>query len=371
MHDATKVREWSPHLCVGYDFFAWMSLLARNRFAVHPSLWYVAGITTGVSFGHTVLRWLQHGQYGRRIAATRIDRPPIFIVGHWRTGTTMLHEWMILDERFTFPNTYQCLVPGHLLLTEKFFRRWMNWLLPDRRPMDNMEVGWGRPQEDEFALGLLGAASPYADIHFPNRPPLDPASLSLDGLPPRRLAEWRRIFRRYVQTLTFRDPRRLVMKSPPHMARIPHLLELFPGAKFVHIMRNPYAVFSSTVNLWKKLYTKHGLQKPDFAHLEERVLKTFTQMYSHFEDGRKCVPEGQFHEIRYEELVADPAGQMGALYERLDLGGFAEYLPRLEESLRRNAGYEVNRWKLDADSRAKVRGHWGEVIDRYGYAEPT
>ena len=48
-----------------------------------------------------------------------------------------------------------------------------------------MSVGWGRPQEDEFALALLGAPSPYLGIAFPNEEPLEPESLDLDDLPPR------------------------------------------------------------------------------------------------------------------------------------------------------------------------------------------
>ena len=28
---------------------------------------------------------------------SKIDQPPVFIIGHWRSGTTMLHELMIQD----------------------------------------------------------------------------------------------------------------------------------------------------------------------------------------------------------------------------------------------------------------------------------
>jgi len=363
-------RKWSPHMWEGCDFFAWTKLLAKNRFAVRPGNWYVAAIASGVSFGHTVLKWLQHGQYGRRIAETKIEQPPIFIIGHWRTGTTLLHELMILDQRFTFPNTYHCMVPHHFLLTESLAKRYLTWMLPTRRPMDNMLVGWDRPQEDEFAMCLMGQPSPYSDFAFPNHSTFAPGSLDLEGLSPRELREWKRVFYRYLRTLTFHDPRRLVLKSPPHTARIRHLLDVFPDAKFVHIMRNPWVVFSSTVNLWRKLYQQHALQRPTFKGLEEYVLNTFVQMYARLEEGRKLVPAGQFHELRYEELVADPIDQMQKLYDSLNLGEFENLRPRLDDYLQRNADYETNKFDLAPEWREQIRTRWADVIARYGYTEP-
>src|SRR5262249_38047339 len=134
---AKPPREWMPRIWEGCDFFAWLRLLVRNRFAVHPRFLYVAAIVTLVSLGHTVLRYLQEALYGGRIERTPIRRAPLFIIGHWRTGTTLLHELLILDERHTFPNTYQCLEPNHFLLTERLITRGLPFLMPSHRPMDN------------------------------------------------------------------------------------------------------------------------------------------------------------------------------------------------------------------------------------------
>src|SRR4029453_3325528 len=150
---------------------------------------------------HTWLRWLQHGLYGRRIAGTKIESPPLFVLGHWRTGTTLLHELLILDPRHNFPNTYQCLEPNHFLLTESIFSRVFRFLLPSRRPMDNMEAGWDKPQEDEFALCMLGAPSPYQQIAFPQNSPPGPDSLDLDGLPRAERERWKQAFDTFLKTL--------------------------------------------------------------------------------------------------------------------------------------------------------------------------
>jgi hypothetical protein len=351
----------------GCHFIAWARLLVRNRFAVGlPQLW-IAIIITFVSFCHTILSILQNCWYGPQIRRTPIRYAPIFIIGHWRTGTTLLHEYLILDERHTFPNTYQCLDPTHCVLTEDFFTHFVQFLTPSHRPMDNMKAGWARPQEDEFALCMLGAPSAYLTIAFPNRPPQCTEYFDLEGLSHIELEHWKRTFFYFLQVLTFKNPKRLVLKSPPHSCRIKTLLEMFPDARFVHIMRDPYVVFPSTVNLWKSLYRKHGLQTPTFAGLEEYVYTTFSRLYRKMEEGIPLIPPGRFHQVHYEDLVADPIGEMEKLYERLDLGAYDEYVPRLKEYLADNSGYETNRYQLDPRQRAEITRRWGDVIRRYGY----
>ena len=363
-----RKKEWAPHIWEGCDFLSWMRLLIRNRFAVNWRYWYVAVIVTIISFLHTILRFVQQAVYGSRLARTQVREAPIFIIGHWRTGTTFLHELMILDERHTYANTYECLEPNHFLLTEGFFRRWLWFLMPSRRPMDNMAAGWDRPQEDEFALCMMGQPSPYLTIAFPNHGPQYSNYFDLEGLSSRALTSWKRTFMGFLQRLTFKDPRRLVLKSPPHTCRIKVLLEMFPDARFIHIVRDPYVVFPSTVNLWRSLYETQGLQRPTFAGLEDYVFQTFTFMYDRLEEGRKLVDPSRFFELKYEDLVRDPVGQMRALYEGLQLGGFDNYLPHLEDYLARVAGYERNRYELTPELRAEIRRRWGPVIRRYGYA---
>ncbi len=364
---ARRRQEWSPHMWEGCHFLAWARLVMHNRFQIGLRYWWVAAIITLVSLCHTVLSILQECWYGAQIKRTPIKEAPIFIIGHWRTGTTLLHEYLILDERHTYPNTYECLEPNHFLLTEDFFQRWVGFLTPSHRPMDNMKAGWTRPQEDEFALCMLGLPSPYLTIAFPDRPPQDQKYLDLEGLSRRQLATWKRTFHRFLQVLTFKNPKRLVLKSPSHTCRIKVLLEMFPDARFVHIVRDPRVVFPSTVNLWKSLYQKHGMQTPTFAGLEEYVFTTFTRLYQKLHETQSLVRPNRFYELRYEDLVDDPIGEMEKLYARLELGNFDEYVPRLKEYLADNAGYETNRYELTPEQTADIERRWGTVIQRYGY----
>ena len=179
---------------------------------------------------------------------------------------------------------------------------------------------------------------------------------------------WKEAFLRFLRQLTFKDPRRLVLKSPTHTCRIPVLLELFPDARFVHIVRDPYVVFPSTVNLWKSLYARtvcNGRRSPAWKNTSS---STFTHLYARLEQSKPLLAANRFHELRYEDLIADPIGQMRLLYERLELGGFEDYLPRLKTYLDAQAGYTTNRYPdLSSELRAEIERRWGHVIRQYGY----
>lgn len=362
-----KSRRWSPRFFQGTDAVTWAKMLFRNRFAIHPKYWYIAGIVSVNSTINLLLRWIQNGLYGDELAGTKIDKQPIFVIGHWRTGTTLLHELLIQDRQFNYPDFFACFNPNHRLISERFFKTYGSVLAPEQRPMDNMAAGWDRPQEDEFALCLLGQPSTYADIVFPNNAPMYPGSLDLSGLSAGELKRWKKTFHHFLQVMTFHDPRRLVLKSPPHTARIPILLEMFPEARFVHIVRDPYVVFPSTVNLWKSLANRHGLQIPNHNDVEEKVLREYRIIYDRLEEARPLFRPGQFCEMRYERLIANPIAELEKVYSSLDLEGFESARPRVELYLRQTTDYETNKYSLSHEQQKKIDRHWGDVIRRYGY----
>jgi hypothetical protein len=363
------MQPWMPRIWHGMNASAWYGLLWRNRFAVSPSRWGMVLIVSMISLFNSFMGLIERLVYGRKIARTQIKEAPVFIIGHWRSGTTMLHELLVLDPRHSYPDTYACFAPNHFLVSRRLIAWWLKYLMPSRRPMDNMPVGWDYPQEDEFALCSMGIPSPYLKFAFPNHAPACPEYLDLKGLSPEALDRWKRGFVWFLKCLTLRNPKRIVLKSPPHTARIDVLLELFPNARFVHIVRNPYVVFPSTVKAWTRFYRDQGAQVPKFEGLEEHVLATFERMYEAFEASRGRIDPSRFCEIRYEDLVKDPVGQMRAVYETLGLTGFQDVLPAFEQYAARAAGYKTNRYQLAANVRDEITRRWGSFIRKYGYAD--
>jgi len=362
-----KYQIWMPRFWSGINPSGWFSVLARNRFAVTPRRVAMALILSTLSLINVCLWFIQWLLYGRKIRRTRIEQDPIFVIGLWRSGTTLLHELLALDGRHTYPDTYASFGPNHFLVSAWLFKPILGCLLPARRPMDNMAAGWDRPQEDEFALCNMGVRSPYLTILFPNRPPQDQQYLDLEGLPPPAVARWKQAMLWFLKCLTVRSPRRIVLKSPAHTCRIRVLLEMFPNARFVHIVRDPYVIFPSTLNLWKRLYRDQGLQVPRFEGLEEHVFRTFQRMYEVFERDRHLIRPGRFCEVRYEDLVERPIEQMRRVYDDLELGDLDQVLPALAEYFAAQAEYRTNRYQISAETRAEIGRRWGFFIEQYGY----
>src|SRR5262245_20380632 len=155
------------------SLWPWMRLLVRNRFAISPSRWPTAAGISVFAGINSLLGLAQNAIHGAAIRRTPISDSPVFILGHWRTGTTLLHELLALDQRNRCPTTYECLAPQHFLLSEPLVRRWLWFMMPRKRLWDNMRLGFDHPQEDETALCCLGARSPFLTVAFPNRPPQD------------------------------------------------------------------------------------------------------------------------------------------------------------------------------------------------------
>ncbi len=320
-----------------------------------------------ISLANSVMAATSEKIYRKRTIATRIEQPPLFVIGHWRTGTTWLHELLVRDNRFTFPTTYQCMAPHHFLLTEKWLSPLVDWTMPSKRPMDDMPVGTSRPQEDEFALMNLGLGSPYLEWAFPNRNLRYDEYLSLQGLDPKIKDHWKSSFEYFVKQLNLNSPKRVVLKSPTHTARVATLLEIFPDARFVHVVRNPLKFIPSMIRMWTRMTDAMSLQIRRDPISVDRILDVFRQMYDQFEKDRSLIPSEHFFEVRYEDLVAQPLTQMELIYQKLGLGDFESARPAIAESLASGSGYKTNQLELPTDVAEKIYTICAAYMKRHDY----
>jgi omega-hydroxy-beta-dihydromenaquinone-9 sulfotransferase len=304
---------------------------------------------------------------GEDIAAAELVAPPIFILGYWRSGTTHLHNILSCDPTFTCPTSYQAMFPHHFVYSQSWGADIFNWFTPGKRPMDNVAIYGATPHEEEMALAGLCGVSPYMLALFPASGDSAYSALDPAKLPPGALAEWQATLRLFLQKLSFSKGKRIVLKSPPHLGRIPILLEMFPGAKFIHIVRNPYVVYLSAQKLWRSGLAYSHLQKADIRTVEKVILSWYTELYALFERDRGLIPPGSLHELRFEDLERSPGECLEKLYAELGLPGFARFWERAAAYLGNLGGYQKNTYWLTEEDRVKVGQHWAFTFARYGY----
>ena len=351
----------------GCSFGIWMKLLASKP-PIHWSRLHKVVSITALSLANSAGNWCEAAIFGRKIARQKIDHPPVFILGHWRSGTTLLHNLMTLDPQFTFPNLYEVMFPSNFLLTERTVTTMTSWLIPKTRPMDNVEAGFHMPQEDEVALLLLSLMSPYLMLAYPHDPARYEKYFELKDLSPAERQRWKDLFFYFLKKVTIKNNKPIVVKSPTHTFRIPVLLEMFPDAKFIYIYRDPYAVFNSSMHLRRTLFAENALTKIVMDEkMQDDVLTLYSQCIEVYERTRSLIPQENLYETRFEDLEADPLGEMHRIYQGLNLTGWENLEPFIQKKLPELTRYRKNSFNMDESLMQKVYSRWKTSFDRYGY----
>jgi hypothetical protein len=294
--------------------------------------------------------------------------PPVFVLGHYRSGTTLLHNLLAVDGRFGFPTMFRNYNPHTFRVFEPWALPLVERLIPRRRIVDGMAWGADWPQEDELALLMLTGMSPYLGFIFSRRAERFERYLSFRNASPEEVQRWQAEVRWFVRKLTQVDGRPLILKSPPHTARVRLLLDLFPKARFVHVYREPYTVYRSSVKLYENVTRMVGLQRPALERIPDRVLRQYRQMYDAYFADRALIPPGQLHEIRFEDLERDPLGELERTYTALNMPDFSAVRPALSEYVASLRGYrKVEYAPLPEAQRRVVAQAWRQNFEAWGY----
>ncbi len=349
----------------GITFRQWSAL--RKTFPIDASFWLRAFSITIQSIKNSF--WAKRDRRFESQFKNVPIQPPLFILGHWRNGTTHLHYLITQDQRFGFPNAYQVSFPHTFLSTEERETRFVSFFVPKRRPMDNVEMTITAPQEDEFAICAATFLSPIMAWVFPRQKQQLEKYLTFRDVNPAEVAEWRAAFETFLKKLQWHDNRPLVLKSPPHTARIRLLLELFPNAKFVHIHREPFTVFQSTRRTYQIVAPWHSLQKLDAPDLDDWLIRQYRVMYDAFFEDRPRIPAGHYCEVAFEDLERDPIGELHKIYQTLNLPDFSTFQPTLQKYVNSLAGYKKNTFpNIDPVLKNRLRREWHKCFDEWGYA---
>lgn len=364
-------HRWS----IGHNYLSgitagdWWKLLRTNRFEVDAIYWHRAAVVSLLSLFNSFHRRRETRLFQDRVRATEITKPPLFILGHWRSGTTHLHNLLAQDDgNFAYANTYQVVNPHTFLTTEETNTRRFAWMIPDKRPMDNMALSFQSPQEDEFAPLLISLLSSYLGVSFPRSEALYSRYLTFHDASAAEVERWKSSFMWFLKKLTFKYDRALLLKSPPHTARIRLLLEMFPDAKFVHIHRRPEEVFQSFRHYYDTAMWHTYLQRPDRSGIDDEIIGRYRTLYGAFFTDLPLIPPGNFHEVGFEQVERNPLEAVDEIYGALSLPGLEQARPKIETYVGTLKGYEKNKLSsLDEPTKQRLRDAWGEYYPRWGY----
>jgi hypothetical protein len=358
----------------GICFPQWIRLLLRHFPAAHPEFSHRILVVTFASLGNSFWKFLAGKRHSRRIERLRSrpgDRPEIvFILGHWRSGTTHLHYLLGSDAaRFAAPTTYQVMNPASFLLTEKWGAPLLDRLLPGTRPMDGLPLGAHLPGEDEFAMALAGLASPYLGLGFPKQRGFYSRFLTFAKASPAERRAFLDVLDGFIIRLAIRYPgSRLLLKSPAHTARIAMLLSRYPDAKFIHIARDPFKVFQSSRHIFESFFPYCNFESIDWGLVDGDILDRYAEVYEAYFSQKDAIPAGNLFELKFEDLTADPSGTLEALFGRFGWDHLPSSRPHFGRYLDSIRDYRPNSLPpLTENERETVRARWGGYGAALGY----
>lgn len=312
--------------------------------------------------------WWEGARFGRRVRDEPL-LPPVFIIGHWRSGTTHLHNIMAQDSQFGRVTLLQAGMPNDFLSLSRFAMKRVAGQLPDKRLMDNVPVSAKAPWEEEMALTSTGRMSFYHVSFFPRcMGRIFREAVMFDDGDPALQAVWQRQYLAFLRKVQFAEHGKpLLLKNPANTARIALLRALFPGARFVHIRRDPYKVYVSSIHLYLKAQEAWGLQATDRDSVSRHILDSYPQLMNAYFEQRGLLGDNELVEVRYRDLQDDPMGLMARIYEQLELPGFSAAAPRFQSYLDSQSGYRKNVLPITPGEKAEVARRWRPVFDALGY----
>jgi len=360
------------HPLLGADPGTLARLAATNR--IPASMWPKLLAFFGAALARAPLSLAERAWVA--IQANPLDRmqAPVFILGHWRSGTTHLFNLMSRDPRFAWPDPIATGLPWDFLLLGRALHPLLKRALPESRLIDNVAVNPDSPQEDEIALASMQCLSYYHALYFPEKLAeyFERGAFPEDNnVAPETLARRARRLEHYCRKLLLKMPgNTLLVKNPIYTGQVAWLRSLWPNARFVHIHRNPYVVFESTRNFYQKLLPAYSLQPFDAQAAEPLILDAYPRMLERLYADTADLDEKQFIEIAYADLDARPLDCLERIYGQLELDAFEQQAPRFDAYLKSIHGYRKNPYCFTAATLDKVDAAWAEYLARWGYERP-
>jgi hypothetical protein len=311
-------------------------------------------------------------------------REPLFIIALPRSGTTLTQKLIALDTgRFSHITLLHTIFPSVTYYRLFTLADRVNRLVgsPAQHVLRWLEKrffgGWDHTHPLRFT-------EPEEDIGFYAYPFLNEAVYLLfpyvkelwgAGFHDSLSAEERRELMRYYRSCLQRHQyvygagRTLLSKSTQSSGTVRSLLETFPDARILTVVRDPHESIASHVSVfypaWRTYAPQLGKDSPasrEYAGLAVEWLK-------HLFDSRGFISPDRYYCLRYTDLVADPAAAIRGVYDHFKLSPDRDFLARLDAAGRKSRKfrsshrYSLEEFGLD---REWLRGELGHILDHYG-----
>ena len=299
--------------------------------------------------------------------------PPAFIVGSPRSGTSILLELMALDPNTRSPALWEMHHPVESLEGDAL-----------RQVGDDETRFWHDVQPEYETMHANSGDLPNECLYITVHEFLSDHWGGNHHVPSyaRHLArcDQRPAYRyhaRFLRTLQERERgERWLLKAPSHLFQLRALFDVYPEARILRTHRDPLKTIPSTLSLMATLLWMRGEIADPIGSAGPTAAGyafTFAREIEQRADG--TLPDDQFVDVQYAELLSDPVATLESAYARLGWA-FPATLPdairRYLDARPRGAHgahrYSLEEMGLDPD---EERQRFAPYCAHFGVAEET
>ena len=267
------------------------------------------------------LAWLQSLLLRRRLRRLVLPPDPLVVIGHWRSGTTFLHQLLAADPAWATARNSLTVAPQVAVLLKPLLRPLLRLVMTTVRPIDAVPWSENDPQEDELGIARLCMDTNMAGMAFPRAYPVHFRRSVLETT-----AGFERQWLHFARLTWLHDGRGrsgLLIKNGAHSARVGLILRHFPRARFVLLRREPSDSIRSLLEA--------------------------------FEASRAVIPPGQLLELDYEDLVATPLAAVQRIYDHFDCPGWERAQTAIAARLDQARSYRADPVRLSAAAESRLQ----------------
>lgn len=326
-------------------------------------------LTVVVCFILEPFRWWEEIAWKRRIRKMKIEKPPVFIIGFWRSGTTLLHNLICQLPGAAYITTYQTVFPNLLLSHSWWFKPIIGKFWPTHRPFDDVKMGMDLPQEEEIALANLQEISFYNFLYFPKDfERFYEKELFMEGLDESKVDAWKAEYVKMIKKACLNvKGDRFISKSPSNMARINRILEVFPDARFIFIYRDPYKSVESFYRFFHEVLPAVEVQDDRGELTRQRVARIYADMIHRYYEEKDLIKPGNLIEIRFEDFKKDMNGNIRDIFERFQIPGFEENAEAFGAYAESQKGQNHAPYEIHPDTVRYVNEYAADIVERLDY----
>lgn len=226
---------------------------------------------------------------------------PVFLIGCDRSGTTLLS--LLLSQS---PDLHMTLESGFIPDLYEKRNDYSDFTTPKQRWYFIRDLKMTNATSNTIAFDIFELTDSQAEESIKQAAPTDYAG-AIDAL--------------FSKTAQMNHKSRWGNKTPKYVHHIDLLIQLFPNAKIVHLIRDPRDVAAS-------------IKRVGWTHTIKEAAIFWRERVSDGLKGRK-LDNHTYHELKYESLLEQPNETLKNLYEWLDIDFNKEVIDQYQQDLGR------------------------------------